>query len=145
MGFINGYESNIAHRDDIVCGKTASVHMQYQKIFLAHTYTRSNLPAAIFSLTLGSFCIDQRYVTRIPSLSLPQFEGNTRTTVIFLVTRGGNWKHKLLPEPVGCCTMCVLYRQYSLYYLELPVSKSSQAKLLHQNPCHTLCCLFYTS
>ena len=74
------------------------------------TYTKSNLPAAIFSSTLGSFCVDPRYVARIPFSviatvwSFMRAIVGVRTTVIFFVTRGGNWKHKLLPEPVGCST-----------------------------------------
>lgn len=84
-----------------------TVHLQYQRIC---TYTRSNLPAATFSSTLESFCVDPRYVAQIPFSiiatvwSFMRTIVGVRTTVIFFITRGGNWKHKLLPEPVGCST-----------------------------------------
>ena len=93
--------------------------------------TRPNLPAVFFSSTLGSFCVDPGYIC-YPNIllyhwSFMRARVGVSTTVIF-VMRGGNCKYKLLPEPVGCSTKCVLYGQCSLYYHDLPVLKKQSSK-----------------
>ena len=86
------------------------------------TYARSNLPAATFSSTLVSFCVDPRYVAQIPFsitatvLLFMRAIVGVRTTVIFFITRGGTGNRSF------CLSLWVAAQMCSFLPIQLVLS-----------------------
>ena len=100
----------------------------------------SNWAWAILFMTELSFCMVPRKValSSVPSSALIwsriRLMVGIKTMVTFLVTTQGNWKHRLLPEPVGCTTRVFLPPRVALMIRSCQSLKDVFLKTFTSNP-----------